>query len=354
MPDALLRNDEIGTLLLAASLEEDGHRRRALDRAAKFAWIWPEEAAGLVRSGRALTELQNVGPWVAAKIEAWFESRPPVPEPDETRRGFLTYAQIRAALDEDPSWEAAPHGDLQVHSTDSDGSTPLTSMAAAAADLGRSFMASTDHSTSLRIANGMSADELREQGRRIDATNEGFAADGSTFRVLRSIEMDVFEDGSCDMQPQEVEALDLVLGAFHTKLRRKEDVTDRYLRALNNPLVHVLAHPTTRMFGRRAGLIADWPRVFAEAARLGKAVELDATPRRQDLPLELAEVALAEGVAWFSMGSDAHSPDELRHLPIAMGTAILAGIPKKRFLNYLPPSEVTVWANNVSAGQERG
>jgi putative hydrolase len=353
MADEPLRNDEIGTLLLAASLEEDGHRRRALDRAAKFAWIWPEEAADLVRSGRSLTELQNVGPWVAAKITDWFESRPVVPEPDETRRGFLTYAQIRAALDGDPSWEAAPHGDLQVHSTDSDGSTPLTSMAVAAADLGRSFMACTDHSTSLRIANGMSAEELRDQGRRIDAANEGFVADGNPFRILRSIEMDVFEDGSCDMQPEDLGDLDLVLGAFHSKLRRKEDVTDRYLRALRNPSVHVLAHPTTRMFGRRAGLIADWPRVFAEAARLGKAIELDATPRRQDLPLDLAKGALAEGVAWFSMGSDAHSPDELRHLPVAMGTAILAGIPKERCLNYLPPSEVTEWANRLSAEQER-
>jgi DNA polymerase (family 10) len=104
--------------------------------------------------------------------------------------------------------------------------------------------------------------------------------------------------------------------------------------------VDVLAHPTTRMFGRRAGLIADWPRVFAEAARLGKAVELDATPRRQDLPLELAKIAMAEGVRWFSMGSDAHSADELRHLPIAMGTAILAGIPKERILNYLPSEDV--------------
>src|SRR5437868_12620101 len=122
MADEPLRNDEIGTLLLAASLEEDGHRRRALDRAAKFAWIWPEEAAEVVRSDRSLTELQNVGPWVAAKITDWFESRPLVPEPDETRRGFLTYAQIRGALARDPSWEASSHGDLQVHSTDSEGS----------------------------------------------------------------------------------------------------------------------------------------------------------------------------------------------------------------------------------------
>jgi histidinol phosphatase-like PHP family hydrolase len=335
-----LGNDEIGTLLLAASVEEDGHRKRALDRAAKAAWTWSEEAAAVAESGRPLTDLRHVGPWVGAKIEEWLGHRPVVPEPDETRRGFLTYAQIRGALDADPSWENTPHGDLQVHSTDSDGALPLEAMASAAVDLGRAFIACTDHSTSLRIANGMTPAELHEQGERISVLNGSYAAEGSAFRALRSIEMDVFEDGSCDMEPSDLAELDLVLGAFHSKLRRKEDVTERYLLALRNPSVDVLAHPTTRMFGRRAGLIADWPRVFSEAARLGKAVELDATPRRQDLPVELAKIAMAEGVQWFSMGSDAHSADELRHLPIAMGTAILAGIPKERILNYLPAEDV--------------
>ena len=197
----------------------------------------------------------------------------------------------------------------------------------------------------------MTREEIEAQALRIEARNDAEAAAGSSFRLLRSIEMDVFSDGSGDMEPEVLAGLDLVLGAFHSKLRDPNDVTDRYLAALANPDVHVLAHPTTRMFGRRRGLIADWPRVFAEAARLGKAIELDATPRRQDLNVELARIAVAEGVRWFSMGSDAHDAAELGHLPIAMATAALAGVPPERILNYRPADEVIAWAAGVRAGE---
>jgi histidinol phosphatase-like PHP family hydrolase len=217
--------------------------------------------------------------------------------------------------------------------------------------IGRAYIACTDHSTSLKIAHGMTREEIEAQALRIEARNGAEAAAGSPFRLLRSIEMDVFSDGSGDMEPEVLAGLDLVLGAFHSKLRDPNDVTDRYLAALANPDVHVLAHPTTRMFGRRRGLIADWPRVFAEAARLGKAIELDATPRRQDLNVELARIAVAEGVRWYSMGSDAHNAAELGHLPIAMATAALAGVPPERILNYRPADEVIAWAAGVRAGE---
>ena len=136
----------------------------------------------------------------------------------------------------------------------------------------------------------------------------------------------------------------LVLGAFHSKLRLREDQTERYLAALRDPSVHVLAHPQARMYGRRAGLRADWARVFAEAADRGKAIELDATPARQDLSVELARVAMAERVRWFSIGSDAHSSFELQFLPFGLATAALAGIPRERILNYRTVGEVVAWA----------
>ena len=98
------------------------------------------------------------------------------------------------------------------------------------------------------------------------------------------------------------------------------------------------------MYGRRPGLMADWPRVFAEAARLGKAVELDATPSRQDLNVELARLAVAAGVRWYSIGSDAHSAFELGFLPFGMATGALAGVPRERVLNYRPAAEVRAWA----------
>jgi histidinol phosphatase-like PHP family hydrolase len=342
-------NDAIAELLLRAAAEEQGHRERALDRAAKAAWTWPEEAAEVARSGRALTDLHGVGPWIAERIDAWLHDPPADPEPDETRSGYITYAHVRRVLDAEPLWEATSHGDLQVHSTASDGALPIEEMASAARTVGRAYLASTDHSSSLTVAHGMSHDELLAHVAEIDACNARAAADGDPFRILRSIEMDVFVDGSGDMDPSDLGRLDLVLGAFHSKLRERSDATERYVAALRNPTVHVLAHPTTRMFGRRRGLVADWHRVFAEAARLGKAVEIDATPRRQDLPVELASIALAEGVAWFSIGSDAHDAGELTHLPIGMAIAVLAGIPRDRILNYLPADEVVGWARRVGS-----
>jgi putative hydrolase len=345
----IVSNGVLADLLWRASDEETAHRRRALRKASGAARFWSEEAVDLAEAGRSLTELRAVGPWVAAMIHGWLDAPPELPEPDETRLGFLTLAEVRTVLDEDPAWEATPHADLQVHTTDSDGSLPLREMAATARALGRSFIAITDHSRSLTIANGMSEERLADQIARIDQLNEELATGGVAFRVLRSMEMDVFVDGSADMEPASLAPLDLVLGAFHSKLRLREDQTERYLRTLRNPSVHVLAHPKARMYGRRVGLDADWPRVFAEAARQGKAVELDATPARQDLGVELARVAEAEGVGWFSIGSDAHAAHELEFLPFGMATAVLAGIPRERILNYRPVEEVIAWAAALRA-----
>jgi putative hydrolase len=342
-------NSDLAELLWRAGDEESDHRRRALHRASRAARFWSDEALELARAGRSLTELRAVGPWVAAQIHAWLDAPPEIPEPDETRRGFLTFAEVRRVLDAQPEWERAPHADLQVHSTDSDGALPLRDMAGFAHDLGRPFIAITDHSKSLTIANGMDDVRLADQVRRIEDLNAERAAAGEPFRVLRSIEMDVFWDGSADMEPETLAPLDLVLGAFHSKLRVREDQTERYVAAIRNPSVHVLAHPQARMYGRRTGLRADWPRVFSEAARLGKAVELDATPARQDLSVELARIAVSAGVQWFSIGSDAHDAFELEFLPFGLATAALAEVPRERIVNYLTVDEVVAWAEELRA-----
>jgi putative hydrolase len=344
LPAMALTNAELGDLLWEASREEASHRRRALEKASRASRFWPEEASGLVAVGRSLTELRAVGPWVAARIEGWLDDPPTVPEVDQTRRGFLTYAEVRRTLDTDPAWEAAPCADLQMHTTFSDGGLPLEEMVATARTLGRSYVAITDHSQTLTVANGMTADQLQEQGRLIDELNGGFEAGGEPFRILRSMEVDLFADGTLDMDDATLSTLDLVLGAFHSKLRTNDDETARYLAALRQPRLNILAHPKARMYGRRAGLSADWRRVFGEAARLGRALELDATVWRQDLNVELATMAREEGVAWFSIGSDAHTAFELEFLPFGMATAVLAGIPRERILNYQPVEFVRAWA----------
>jgi putative hydrolase len=343
----LLTNGDLGELLSSAAREEKDHRRRALERASRASRFWAEEAAEVAASGRPLTELRAVGPWVAERIETWLETPPTIPEPDERRRGFLTYAEVRRTLDADPSWESSPCADLQMHTTWSDGTLPLEDMVEAARSLGRPFLAVTDHSQALTIANGMTADELAEQGRVIGAMNRGFERDGEAFRVLRSMEVDLFPDGTLDMDDDSLASLDLVLGAFHSELRVKEDQTERYLAALGQPRLHVLAHPKARMYGRRVGLVADWRRVFAEAAMQGKALELDATVWRQDLNVELATLAREEGVEWFTIGSDAHAARELELLPFGMATAARAGIPRERILNYQPIEVVRSWTHRT-------
>jgi histidinol phosphatase-like PHP family hydrolase len=194
----------------------------------------------------------------------------------------------------------------------------------------------------------MSPERLAEQGTAIDAMNASFEAAGDAFRVLRSQEVDLFADGSIDMDDASLASLDLVLGAFHSALRAKDDQTERYLAALRQPRLHVLAHPKARMYGRRPGLNADWHRVFAEAAARGKAVELDATVWRQDLNVELATIARQEGVEWFSIGSDAHRAEELELLPFGMAIAARAGIPRTRILNYRPVEFVLAWAKGAA------
>lgn len=338
----MLSNGDLAVLLGGLAQEERDHRRRALERASRAAMFWPEEAAELLGTDRSLTELPSVGPWVAERITALVEAPPARVEHDELRRDFLTVARARAILAGEPGWTDGIRGDLQMHTTHSDGTLPVADMLDAASAYGYEFVAITDHSKSLTIAHGMDEDELAAEGEEIDALN----AEGGRPRALKSIEMDVFEDGSGDMDPAALRRLDLVLGAFHTKLRVREDRTDRYLAALRNPDVHVLAHPRTRKYGRRPGLNADWPAVFAEAERRDKAVEIDASPDRQDLNVELLRLAADSGVR-VSIGTDAHHPVELGFVDLGLAAAAIAGIPRERILNFAPAEELLAWTASL-------
>ena len=141
------------------------------------------------------------------------------------------------------------------------------------------------------------------------------------------------------MDPEFLGTLDIVLGTFHSKLRLTEDQTDRYLAAIRHGGMDVFAHPRCRMFRRRLGLTADWSRVFAEAAARDVALEVDCHPARQDLDVGLLRLAAEHG-AWISVGTDAHSTAELRHIDIGVATIALAGIPTERILNLLPADEL--------------
>jgi histidinol phosphatase-like PHP family hydrolase len=339
-----LSNGHLAELMARAAEGEEGHRQRALRRAARSALLWPEEITEVLAAGRSPTELPVVGPWVARRIREWVEDPPQLPDPPELRRGFLTMARARRVLAPHPEWRAELRADLQMHTTWSDGKAELEEMVAAARALGYRYVAVTDHSKGLPIARGMPEEKLLEQGRVIEALNERLAAD-RPFTVLRSLEMNLSPQGEGDMDPVVLGGLDLVLGAFHSKLRVTDDQTERYLAALRNPTIDVLAHPRGRRWGARAGLRADWPRVFEAAARADVALEIDTFPDRQDLDVERARLA-AEAGARISIGTDAHRVSELGSIDLGLATAVLAGVPRERILNFMEPEELTAWVRS--------
>jgi putative hydrolase len=169
--------------------------------------------------------------------------------------------------------------------------------------------------------------------------------------VIAGIEANIARDGSLDLHPDEVARFEIVLAAPHSALRKSEDQTARMLAAVRQPGIHVLAHPRGRMLTRR-GLRARWEDVFAEAARLGVAVELDGDPWRQDLDHALARVALEAGCL-FALDSDAHAGDQLFYSEFALAHARLAGIPAERVVNAWPAERLLAWARDRASPSNR-
>ena len=310
--------------------------------------MWAEEAAGVQESGRSLTDLRSVGPFTAHFIAEWLRDSPDPPIPPPLRDGFITYAYARTVVDAHPDWGAVSRADHQMHTDETDGSATIEEMAEAAAAIGRDRIVITDHSKALRITNGMDEVRLLAQGEHIAAVN----ARGAGPLVLRGIEMDLTPEGAGDMDPAALARLDLVLGAFHSKLRLRDDQTARYFRGLENPDTQVLAHPRGRIYNFRPGLLCDWERVARRAAEIGTALEIDAYPDRQDLDVERLRIVAREG-AWISIGTDAHTPAELVFLEIGIAAAILAGIRRDRVLNLLSARDLADRVGLIRATKRR-
>ena len=336
-------NAEIAECLALVADEYTDHRKKALKKASRSAFLWDEEAEVLLEGGRPLSELPRVGPWLAHLIEGWIEDPPGRPPPSPLRRDFMTMSQAVAILDGAPEWRTGLKGDLQMHSTYSDGYGSIAEMADSAEALGHEYISITDHSKGLPIAGGIDEATLARQGAEIDAVNGALTSRGSPLRVLRSIEVNLNPQGEVDMDDECLDSLDVVVGSFHSKLRVKEDQTDRYVAALRNRHVNVLGHPRGRVYNFRLGLTADWPRVFAEAAATGTAVEINCYADRQDLNRELLAGAAASGCL-FSLGTDSHSPRQLANFRFGLAAAASAGIDRSRIVNFLPRDELLEWA----------
>nr|UXE45014.1 phosphatase YcdX [uncultured bacterium] len=341
-----LTNAEIAELLALEAESSHPPAQRALRRASRRAFLWDEEACALVRSRRPLTELSGVGPYIARLIREWIKSRPKTSPTPPIRSGFLTITEARVALAAKNQWLSDINGDLQMHSDWSDGSSTIAEMVKAALERGYEYIAITDHAKGLKIAGGIDEEQLARQGREIEGLNAPIASAGKRFRALRSIELNLNPRGEGDMSPESLARLDIVLGCFHSSLRKGEDQTERYLSALRNPTIQILGHPRGRIYNFRMGLKADWPRVFAEAAKLDKAVEIDGYPDRQDLSPDLVRQAAKEGCR-ISLGTDSHGPSQLRFMEFSAASALLAGVKRERILNFMSADELLAWVGKV-------
>jgi histidinol phosphatase-like PHP family hydrolase len=343
----VLSNIDIAELLAQQAERETGILSRAFRRAARSAFLWPEEVSDLIAQNRSLTELRGIGPFIGRQIQTWIDEPPPrAKKAPAIRRDFISMAQARRLLASQSKWRTNLRGDLQMHTRWSDGSGTIAEMADAATNRSYEYIAITDHSKGLKIAGGIDERALKRQGTEIAKVNMALSKSGAHVTVLRSIEMNLNPRGEGDMSADSLRSLDLVLGSFHSALRTTEDQTERYLAALRNPQIHILGHPRGRIYNFRIGLKADWLRVFAEAARLGKALEVDCYPDRQDLNVELLKLAREHGTR-ISLGTDAHHDWQLEFVDLGLAAALRAKIPADRILNFMPILELKAWAKSL-------
>jgi DNA polymerase (family X) len=230
-------------------------------------------------------------------------------------------------------------GDLHAHTDSSDGHHSLEKLIAAAAARGYEYVIVSDHSRSLTIANGLSVEELRAQIAAIRALQPRFR-----IRILAGSECDILADGTLDFPDEVLAELDVVLAAVHSRFKQpRAEMTARIVRALGNPWVNVLAHPTGRKIGSREPYDVDLEAVLAAAREHGKAVEINASPERLDLSDVHARRAGALGVP-VAISTDTHYLRELDNVDLGVAVARRAWLGPEQVLNTRPLASLLAWA----------
>jgi DNA polymerase (family 10) len=223
-------------------------------------------------------------------------------------------------------------GDLQTHTSWTDGTNTLTEMAAAAKAAGLEYIAVTDHSKRLAFANGLDERRLCAQMREIDELNKKL--DG--FTVLKGIEVDILRDGSLDLPNSSLKSLDIVGASVHSSFNlSREEQTKRMMRAMDNPNVDILFHPTARQIQNRDPIDIDLDMIFDKAVETGTVLEINSMPNRLDLKDDHIRAAKKIGCI-FAINSDAHSIRDLSFLKLGIGQARRGWLEKRDVINTLP------------------
>ena len=269
--------------------------------------------------------------------------------PPELREGRGEVAQAAAGT--------LPHlveagdltGLLHCHTRYSDGSNSVEELALACRAAGYAYVGITDHSAAAAYAGGLGAGDLERQVDEIEALNARI--DG--IRVLKGVEADVLQDGRVDFDEQVLARLDFVIASVHTRFGMgREEMTRRILRAMDNPFVTILGHPTGRLLLARDPYPVDLDAVMEKAAATGIALEINADPHRLDLDWRTAAAARTAG-AMLSIGADAHNVAGLDNVTYGIGIARKAGLGRHDILNTLPVEEFLAFAGRRRGAEAR-
>ncbi len=228
------------------------------------------------------------------------------------------------------------YGDLQVQTNWSDGSASVEEMSLAAIKSGLKYIAITDHTKSLKVAAGLDEKRIKKQWEEIDKLNLKFKKQGIDFKILKGTECDILRDGSLDLPNEILKKLDICGVSIHSyfDLNEKEQ-TNRIIKAISNPYVDILFHPTCRIIQKRKPINANWDKIIEVAQKNGTILEIDAYPDRLDLNDELIFKATQKGIL-FAIDSDAHNPNHFAILEYGIAQARRGWLEKKDIINAWP------------------
>ncbi|MGP4041647.1 DNA polymerase/3'-5' exonuclease PolX [Gracilibacillus sp. D59] len=267
--------------------------------------------------------------------EAFYESFGLHYIPPEIREGKDEIELAKTAIelvDED-----AIRGDLHMHTTWSDGAQSLEEMVIRAKEKGYEYIAITDHSKYLRVANGLNEERLRLQRKEIEQVQSKHP----DIHIFAGIEMDILPDGRLDFDDDFLQELDFVIASIHSSFGQSQDkIHERLLNALENPNVDMIAHPTGRLLGRRDGYAVDVEWLIEKAKDTNTILELNANPNRLDLASNWVELAQEEGVN-IAINTDAHSYAMLEDMTTGVGTARRGKLKKQTVVNTWTKKQIT-------------
>ncbi len=227
-------------------------------------------------------------------------------------------------------------GDLQVQTSWTDGAQSIEEMARAAIDLGLEYIVITDHTKRLAMTRGLNETRIRMQWKEIDEINRKLKSEGLKFRILKGTECDILKDGTMDLPDEILSKCDVVGASVHSLFNLpKKEQTDRIMRAMSNPHVDILFHPTGRVLNKRDAYEVDMDAIIAHAKKTGTVLEIDAYPDRADLKAEHIRKCIEAGVK-MSIDSDAHHSSHFEFLKYGISQARRGWAEKKYIINVWP------------------